>query len=225
MTSRYALYEIDKLRERFSLNVGLPRGVKPRYNVSPVQLVPAVVMRNGVRAVEKMIWGLIPVGAKDANSVFRYKTFAVKSEGILDKPSLRTALRSQRCIIPVNGFYEWKNLPDGKRPFYIRPTSHELAGLAGLYSEWIDPDGVAHSVCTVITIDSETESDMTPSRLPIFVEKTDETDWLNPELGDLSTLFRIMRPSDPDQLEIIPVRDAVNSTKVDSPDLIERIVR
>lgn len=225
MTSRYALYEIGKLRDRFLLDVGLPRGVKPRYNVSPVQEVPVIVLRDGKRMVERMIWGFVPVGAKDTNSVFRYKTYVFSSENILNKSSLRTALRTQRCIIPVNGFYEWKRLPNGKRPFYIRLKSNELAGLAGVYGEWVDPTGVARGVCTVITIDSETESDMTPSRLPVIVDPSDESDWLNPESGDLSTLFRIMRPCDVNEIEVIPVSDAVNSTKPDSPDLIEKLQR
>lgn len=225
MASRYALYEINKLRSRFALDVGLPRGVKPHYNISPVQEVPVVLQRAGQRVVERMIWGFVPSSAKDTNSVFRYKTFAVKSEGILDKPTLRTALRSQRCIIPVNGFYEWKNLESGKRPFYIRTNTHELFGLAGLYGEWTDPDGAVHGVCTILTISSGTESDMTPSRLPIVVEQADEADWLNPELGDLSTLFRVMRPFDTGKLEIIPVSDTVNSTRPDMPDLIERFQR
>ena len=225
MTSRYALYETDQLRDRFALDVGLPRGVRPHYNVSPVQEVPVVVLRDGKRVVERMIWGFVPTGAKDTNSVFRYKTFASRSEGILDKPALRTALRSQRCIIPVNGFYEWKTLASGKRPFYIRLKTHELIGLAGVYSEWTDPAGVVHGVCTVITIDSETESDMTPRRLPVIVDVADEADWLNPELSDLSTLFRIMRPYDAEKLEIIPVSDAVNSTKLDASDLIEKFQR
>ena len=222
MTSRYALYETDKLRDRFALDAGLPRGVKPRYNVSPVREVPVVLLRDGQRVVERMIWGFVPAGAKDMNSVFRYKTYAVKSEGILDKPTLRTALRAQRCIVPVNGFYEWKNLASGKRPFYIRTDTHELFGLAGLYGEWTDPEGVRRGICTVLTIDSETDSDMTPRRLPIIVDQADETDWLNPELGDLSTLFRIMRPYDASKLSIIPVSDEVNSTKLDRPDLIDR---
>lgn len=225
MTSRYALYETDKLRDRFSLDAGLPRGVKPHYNVNPVQEVPVIVLRDGKRLVERMIWGFVPEGAKDTNSVFRYKTYASKSEGILDRTALRAALRTHRCIIPVNGFYEWKNLESGKRPFYIRLKSHELAGLAGLYSEWTDAAGVVRGVCTVITIDSEAESDMTPRRLPIIVDAVDESDWLNPELSDLSTLFRIMRPIDVDKLEIIPVSDAVNSLKVDTPELIEKFQR
>lgn len=221
MTSRYALYEIDKLRDRFALDVGLPRGVKPHYNISPVQEVPVVVSREGKRVVERMIWGFIPVGAKDTNSVFRYKTFAVRSEKILETHTYRTAVRSQRCLIPTNGFYEWKQAPSGKQPFYLRPRTHELAGLAGIYSEWTDPEGVAHGVCAVITIDSESDNDTIPSRLPVIVDRDDETDWLNPEVSDLSSLFRIMRPYGASKLEIIAVSDAVNSTKVDTPNLIK----
>ncbi|MNR44581.1 hypothetical protein D3C85_1633420 [compost metagenome] len=64
---------------------------------------------------------------------------------------------------------------------------------------------------------------MTPSRLPVIVHPDDETDWLNPEISDINTLYRIMRPYDPDQLEIIKISDAINSTKIDKPYLIERV--
>jgi putative SOS response-associated peptidase YedK len=222
MSSRYALYEIDKLRDRFNLSSGVPKGVKPHYNISPVQSVPVVISRDDKNQMEIMKWGFIPKGAANANSVFRYKTFIARSEGIFDKPTWQTAVRSSRCLIPANGFYEWKKTADSKQPFYIQPTDQPVFAFAGLYSSWTDPDGKEWGMCSIVTTNSAAESDMIPSRLPVIVHPDDETDWLNPEISDINTLYRIMRPYDLDQLKIIKVNDTVNSAKIDNPGLIKR---
>lgn len=225
MASRYALYEIDKLRDRFAPESGTPKGVKPSYNISPVQTVPIIISRDGVNTITTAKWGFIPSGAKDANSVFRYKTFIARSEGIIDKPTWKTAIRAQRCLIPANGFYEWKKSNEGKNPFYIQATDQPLFAFAGLYSTWTDPEGVEHMMCAIVTTNSGAESDMIPGRLPVILHPDDEADWLNPAIDDVSTLYKIMRPYDPDLLSIIRVGEGINSTKIDTPQLIERFVR
>ena len=223
MSSRYALFDTGSLRDRFALANGVPKGVKPHYNISPVQTVPVVVSRDGKNEMELMKWGFIPSGAPNANSVFRYKTFSARSEGIFDKPTWQTAIRSSRCLIPANGFYEWKKTADKKQPFYIHPTDQSTFAFAGLYSTWTDPEDNEWGTCSIITTNSGAESDMTPSRLPVIVHPDDEADWLNPEISDINTLYKIMRPYDPDLLEIIKVGDDINSTKIDKPHLITRL--
>lgn len=223
MSSRYALFEIDKLRDRFALASGVPKGVKPHYNISPVQSVPVIISRDGKNEMELMKWGFIPKGAPNANSVFRYKTFSARSEGIFDKPTWQVAIRSSRCLIPANGFYEWKTTASGKQPFYLHATDQPVFAFAGLYSSWTDPDGKEWGTCSIVTTNSGAESDMTPSRLPVIVHPDDEADWLNPEISDINTLYRIMRPYDADQLEIVRVSDDINSAKIDKPHLIVKV--
>lgn len=223
MSSRYALYEIDKLRDRFALASGVPKGVKPHYNISPVQSVPVVVSRDGKNEMERMKWGFISKGAPDTNSVFRYKTFNTRSESIFDKPAQRTAIRMSRCLIPANGFYEWKKTSDGKQPFYITPHDQPLFAFAGIYSSWTDPEGKEWATCSIITVGSDVEDDTAPSRLPIIIRPNDEADWLNPEINDVGVLYRFMTPYPADQLDIIEVGDAINSTKIDTPKLIEKV--
>ena len=225
MSSRYALYEIDKISRRFADGSGMPKGVKPHYNVSPAQSVPVIVSRDGVNQIEIMKWGFIPAGAKDTTAVFRYKSYNARSEGIFDKPTWSKVIRDQRCLIPANGFYEWKTSPLGENPFYIHPTDISLFAFAGVYSSWTDPEGTNWGMCSIVTTNSGSESDMMPSRLPVILHPDDEADWLNPAIGDINSLYRIMRPLDPDMLTIIRVSDDVNSTKVDKPYLIERLER
>lgn len=223
MTSRYALYETDKLRDRFTLVDGVPKGVRPHYNISPIYAVPVIVARDGKNTLELMKWGFVPKNASDANSVFRYKTFNARTEGIFGKPIWQEAIRSARCLVPANGFYEWKKTADGKQPFYIRPHDQTLFAFAGIYSSWIDPNGKQWHTCSIVTTPTGTVSDASPSRLPVIVHPDDEADWLNSDITDVSTLYRIMRPYDPAQLIIVPVGDGINSTKIDTPRLIEPI--
>ena len=120
MSSQYSLYEIDKISKRFAPESGVPKGIKPHYNISPAQSVVAIVNRDGVKQIESMKWGFIPNGARDTNSIFRYKTYNARAEAIFDKPTWSRAIREQRCLIPANGFFEWKNLETGKTPYYIQ---------------------------------------------------------------------------------------------------------
>ena len=225
MTSRYTLYEIDKLRDRFNLADGVPKGIKPSYNISPAQTITAVINDNGTNKIEKMKWGFIPAGAKDTNSIFRYKTFNARSEAVFDKPTWMTAIRSQRCLVPTNGFYEWKTSTTGKNPYYIQTIDQSLFAFAGIYGTWTDPVGVEHKMCSIITTNSDTDDDMTPSRLPVIVSPEDEADWLNPNISDMNSIYKIMKPYTPDKLTIIRVGPDINSTKIDKPYLITRLVK
>lgn len=220
MTSRYALYEIDKIRDRFNIEKGLPKGVKPHYNISPTQSVPVITNKDGINQIEFMKWGFLPVGAKDDNSIFRYKTFNARSETVFNKPTWMTAIRSRRCIVPVNGFYEWKTAANGKNPFIIQTTDQSLFGLAGVYSDWTDSGGNTHKMCAIITIDSETSDDMTPSRLPVIILPSDEATWLNPEINDMSSIYSVMQPYDLEKIKVTRVSPDVNSTKIDKPYLV-----
>lgn len=222
MSSQYALFEIDKISKRFAPESGVPKGVKPHYNISPAQEVVTIVNRNGVKTIEKMKWGFVPSDARDTNSIFRYKTHIAKAEVIFDKPTWSRAIREQRCLIPANGFYEWKNLETGKVPYYIQTAEQTLFAFAGIYSSWTDPDGVVHGMCAMITTASDTDNQAVPMRLPVIVRPEDEADWLNPVAGGMNLIYKIMKPLMPEQLKIYRVSDDIRSSKIDKPYLIER---
>lgn len=225
MISQYALYEINKISNRFAPASGVPKGVKPHYNINPAQFVVVVVNRDGINQIEQMKWGFIPVGAKDTNSIFRYKTFTARSEAVFDKPTWSRAIREKRCLIPANGFYDWKNLETGKTPYYIQIANQSLFAFAGIYSTWADPSGTIWGMCSVITTSTDTDNDMMPSRLPVIVSPEDEAEWLNPVVGDMNSIYKIMKPYDADQLKFTRVSDDIKSSKIDKPYLIERLAK
>ncbi|MDK2898991.1 MAG: hypothetical protein PWQ10_178 [Patescibacteria group bacterium] len=222
MTSRYALYEINKLRDRFNLPNGVPKGVKPHYNISPDQMVPVIINHDGINKLEMMKWGFVPTSAKNTNSIFRYKTYNARSESVFNKPTWMTAIRSQRCLVPANGFYEWKNIENKKYPYYIQPTDQTLFGFAGLYSSWTDTEGKEYGTCSIITINNESTSDMAPSRLPVIIMPEEESEWLNPKIDGMSSIYSIMKPYNLEKIKIIRVGQDIDSHKIDKPSLINK---
>ncbi len=224
MIERFALYSIDKLRDQFGLTRGVPKGVKINYNVQPTQRIPVIVQRGDAREMELMLWGFVPRNAKDTNSVFRYKTHQARSEDVFSKPTWQGVVRSQRCLIPANGFYEWRHSSEAKQAFYLHPTEQPLFAFAGIYSEWTDPQGVNHGICAIITTASDSGSDQIPSRLPVIVQQDEQATWLDPTVDDTQVLIRIMRPLEPQELTVTRVSDAIGSTKQSLPELIVPLV-
>ncbi|MET0980081.1 MAG: SOS response-associated peptidase [Candidatus Saccharimonadales bacterium] len=222
MCGRYALFQIEQLRERFRIANNLPGGLKARYNIGPSQLEPVVVQRNGASHIEVMKWGFIPRWAKDAKSIFRYKTFNARSEGIFEKPLWKTAIRRTRCLVPANGFYEWKDAADGKQPFYINPSDISLFSFAGLYGRWQDQTGFEWGTYSIIT--TQPNRDMSPihDRMPVILQPGDEALWLDPTVDD-DLLTHLMEPYPDDRLNITEVSRDVNAIKSDDAHLITPI--
>ena len=221
MPERYTLFEIEKLRDHFSLPNGVPAGVKKSYNISPTQLAPVIVSKDGVRTMERKMWGFIPATAKDTRSVFRYKTTVAKSEGIFDKPTWKDAVRRQRCLVPANGYYEWRKTIDGKRPFYIQIKDQPLVSLAGIYSSWTDPQGKEWGTFAIITAADDSHT----GRSPIIIAKIDEDEWLNPAVEDLNSVYGMMRPLSSDLLVAHKVTSDLKNVKLNSEKLLAPSVK
>ncbi len=217
MAERFVLFELENLRDRFALPKGVPTGVKISYNVSPTQLAPVIVSRDGERIMERKMWGLLPATAKDTRSVFRYKTTVVKSESVLGKHN--QLIRNQRCIVPVNGYYEWRKTKDGKRPFYVQLQDQPLVGLAGIYSTWTDATGKEQGTFAIITA----EDDSHTGRSPIVIPAHDEEAWLDPAVTDVSSIYSMLRPLSSDMLSAHKVTSDLKNSKLNSPALLEPV--
>lgn len=219
MPERFALYEIEKLRDQFALPDGVPAGVKKSYNVSPTQLAPVVLVRGDKRVIERKMWGFLPATAKDTRSVFRYKTTVAKSVNVFDKPMWEEPIRMQRCIVPANGYYEWRKTINGKRPFYVTIKDQPLVGLAGVYSTWTDPEGVEHGTFAIVTIGDDSHT----GRSPVVITPETEGDWLNPAVADVSSIFILMQPLPVELLVAHEVTTNLKNQKLNSPALLEPV--
>lgn len=222
MAERYTLFTIEKLRDRFQLPQGVPAGVKRNYNISPSALGAVVVSRDGVPVLERMKWGFIPATAKNDNSVFRYKTYLAKSEGIFSKATWQDSIRQRRCLVPANGYYEWRQTPDGKVPFYVRPADQELCALAGVYSTWTDPEGVQWGTYAIVTALHD-RGPKQPLQRPIILDKTRESEWINPDITDMSDIYGLMHITPDDELVSHQVTFDVKNTKANGERLISPV--
>jgi putative SOS response-associated peptidase YedK len=219
MISRYSLYTTGDLRDRFALASGLPKGIKPRYNVHPASRAPVVIHQDGQPVAKQMGWGLVPKGAKDTNSVFRYKTYNVPSEKILGKHSWETAVRHNRCLVPANGFYLLTGEGSDKQAYYVQLKDAALFAFAGIYNDW-GSDEAAGPTYAVITSEPPHSLRSVASRLPIILSRNEEARWLDTSVSDATALFDMLRPISSEQLVIIQVSADIYSLKTDTPRLI-----
>lgn len=222
MCGRYTITVTEEeLMLRFMLESSTPF-YEPRYNVAPGQMVPAIINNGAQNKLGQLRWGLIPSWAKDAK--IGYTMINARVETIADKPAFRTSLRSKRCIIPADGFYEWKLTEDGKQPMRIVKRTGQLFAMAGLYDTWVSPEGDKISSCTIITTVPNKTMAGIHDRMPIILRKQDEAAWLDRSIQDVNLLQSlIVQPYPDEELRVYPVTKAVGNVKNDSPDNIKEV--
>lgn len=221
MIDHYALFGIDKLTDRFGLSDGVPKGVKPSYNITPTNMAPVIVQSEAKVHIRKMNWGLVSSGAKDLNSVFRYKTHTVQSEKVFSKASWDTAIRTQRCIIPANGFYMIRR--DTNEAYYFTQSDEQLLALAGFYTITLDSAGAEVTTFTLLTIESNDAMPLPFGRMPVILHQADEKTWIDPLVNGFSDVISGMRPYEGAPLSYRKVSSQVASSKIDKADLLSSV--
>jgi putative SOS response-associated peptidase YedK len=192
--------------------------IPPRYNIAPTQPV-AVIANNRADYLDFFVWGLIPSWAKDPSIGSRM--INARAETLAEKPSFRTALKRRRCLIPADGFYEWRTEGKIKAPMYIRLASGQPFALAGLWDNWHAPDGSEIRSCTIITGRPNALVAPIHDRMPIILPPDAYDLWLAAAEQDPRDLLPLLQPFDPAQMEAYPVDRRVNSPAQDSPACIQ----
>ena len=201
----------------------------PRYNVAPTDAVVAVATsRHGTRRLGRLSWGLVPHWVEGPRPGKRL--INLRSETLADRPGFRTILQRRRCIVPADGFYEWRPAGPGraKQPFLIRAVDGSLLAMAGLWDVWsptgagADPDARLRT-CTVLTTGPNALVATLHDRMPVLLPPDAWDAWLDPSVTDLGELLSLLRPCSDDLLELVPVGTRVNSVKNDDPNLIEPV--
>ena len=187
----------------------------PRYNIAPGASILAVRSNSNFSYLK---WGLIPSWAKDPKIGFKLSN--ARSETVQEKPSFRSAFKARRCVIPVDGFYEWK-LQDGKKkPYFIHCSDEELLLLAGLWESWRSPTGEEIETCCVLTTSAVLPIQSIHDRMPVFVKRRDLEEWLGPETNS-KKLTSIFSPSNTlAEIILTPVSSVVNSATIDNESCI-----
>jgi putative SOS response-associated peptidase YedK len=194
----------------------------PRYNLAPTQPVLAVRQtEEGTRELVPLRWGLVPSWSKGPDN--RFSMINARAETVDSKPAYRNAFKRRRCLIPSEGFYEWKAGEQGKTPYLIRRTDGAPFGMAGLWETWRDPDGEPLESCTVIVTDANDLVRSLHDRMPVILAPEDYAAWLDPHTKDTARLLKMLRPAESTAWELRQVSRKVNSPKNDSTDLLEPV--
>lgn len=200
-----------------------PARVIPRYNVAPSQ--PVMVVRNdphsGERALDFLLWGLIPSWSKDPAKLPHLINARV--ETVAEKPSFKGPFRYRRCLVPADGFYEWKRDGQEKQPFFIhRPDGHALA-IAAIWEEWEPSDGSLVETFALLTQEADVNMAQIHDRMPVMLGSHDFDLWLDPKRSGREVLPKIHATGTGD-LAFTPVSKRVNSAANDDPQLIEPVI-
>lgn len=191
----------------------------PRYNVAPTQTV-IVVNDDGTRHLAQMRWGLIPSWAKDP--AIGNRMINARAETIATKPAFRAGFRKRRCVIPADGFYEWRPLGRRKQPTYIALKSREPFGFAGLWESWTSQEGEEIKSCTIIT--TEANELLKPiHRMPVILTREAETIWLDPSIEEPAKLLPLLKRYPAAKMEYYAVSTWVNNPAHDSQVCIEAV--
>ncbi len=196
--------------------------IPPRYNLAPsLPILVARIASNGKRELTYLRWGLVPSWSKGPDA--RFSMINARAETLDQKPAYRGPFRYRRCLIPTEGFYEWRPERGGKQPYLIRMRSGRPFALAGLWDQWQDPNGSALETCSIIVTDANPLVAPIHDRMPVILPPEIWDSWLDPHQQDTRALRSLLVPCDPSSMETYPVSRAVNNTRNDDSSLIERV--
>lgn len=223
MCGRFTLTVLlEELMEIFQLDsISGIESLLPRYNIAPGQMIPAIIAHEGQYRLGELRWGLIPAWAKDEKIGFR--TINAKSETILDKPSFRDCFLRKRCIIPSDGFYEWKSSGNAKQPYRITMKDKSVFALAGLYDTWLSPDGRRISSCTILTAAANELVEGIHNRMPVILRKEAIAGWLDRSCQDVPYLMSLLKPYNAQEMAAYKVSVAVGNVKNTGAELIVEV--
>ncbi len=215
MCGRYTLSISEKLlKDHF--NAKLTESFKPRFNAAPSQNLP-VVTNLDPGQIQFFQWGLVPFWAKD--EMIGSKLINARSETLLEKPSFRDSARKRRCLIPADGFYEWKRSGQTKTPFRIHLKDRSVYSMAGLWDSWEISDKHYLNSFTVITTEANEKVGEIYDRMPVILPKDAEQAWLSNDL-DQDNIESLLMSYPAEEMDYYAVSTELNRVENDFPELI-----
>ena len=222
MCGRFVQYNLlQAVQQIFNIDT-ISFEVIPNYNVAPTQDILAVIKHNNENKLEKLHWGLVPFWAKDISIGSRM--INARAETVAVKPSFRTAFKKRRCLIPADGFYEWKGEKGKKQPYYVSNSSGEPFEFAGLWEIWTNKENAEESVyksCAIITTTAIGTIREIHHRMPVILDPKFHEKWLNAEIQDPKELEIILKDGLIHDMKYYPVSKLVNSVKNNDPNCIK----
>jgi putative SOS response-associated peptidase YedK len=210
MCGRYRLSRRKQIIEEHFDSVSGEEDWAPRFNIAPTQPVP-VIRQNAkepVRELSMMRWGLIPSWAKDSSVAA--SMINARSETASTKPASRDALKSRRCLVPADGFYEWVRTGKAKQPYCFEVNEGELFAFAGIWDRWRDPSGSWLKTCSILTTTPNAVTSTVHDRMPVILDPDSYDLWLDPGMRDVRAASDLLKPYDARLMRCYPVSTRVN---------------
>jgi putative SOS response-associated peptidase YedK len=201
--------------------ISAPADIPRSFNIAPSSKVLAVRYLETGKELSLLRWGLIPPWAKDASPA--KAMINARSETAAEKALFRNAFRNRRCIIPVNGFFEWNRADKSKQPYYNRMISNQVMGLAGLWERWTSDDGETLESCAILTVSANSLIRTIHDRMPVIIQPEDYSRWLDQYITDPVVVNQLCVPCQSEKLEIFPVSSFVNNPRNNSAECIARL--
>lgn len=205
-------FRLGKGREALKKFFGASNDIEwePRYNLAPTQDIPTVRQdaHEAKRVLSLMRWGLIPSWSKDASGGARM--INARSESAADMPAFRDALRSRRCLIPADGFYEWQKLGKTKQPFCFSLRDDDIFAFAGLWDRWKSPEGTWIKTCSILTTNANDLVRDIHDRMPVILSPDAYDLWLDPGFKDREGVADLLKPLPASAMKKFAVSTRVN---------------
>lgn len=215
MCGRYVLKAtLPDIARMLGMDVDL--ALEPRYNIAPTTEVLACRMEApGEKALARLRWGLVPHWAKQAEG--GYRMINARAETVAGKPAFRGPFRKRRCLIPADGYYEWKSVGGRKQPYYFSMKDQRPFCFAGLWDRWRPAEGEPLETCTIITTGANALGAPVHPRMPVILPPDAYDPWLDPSLDRAEDVLPLLAPFPPDAMTVYPVSTLVNNARVDEP--------
>lgn len=223
MCGRFVIFStLEQLQQHFPIEKTMSE-VTSNYNVAPTQEIYVIIRHEGLNVLEKLHWGLVPHWTKDVST--GYKMINARMETVSSKPSFRDAFRKRRCLIPADGFYEWKGPKGDKHPFYITLPDEKPLAFAGLWEIWRDKDNQdqTYRSCTIITRDAGRYLKDIHDRMPAILPPDLYQAWLDDDNHDTKRLEEILAEKTVTEFKTRQVSKQVNSVKINKPSNIATV--
>jgi putative SOS response-associated peptidase YedK len=211
-------YRLSRRKQIIEEHFGATSGEEdwsPRYNIAPTQPVPIIRQnpKEPVRQISLVRWGLIPSWAKDMSG--SASMINARSETAAAKPAFRDALKSRRCLVPADAFYEWQRTGTTKQPFCFEVRDGQLFAFAGLWERWKDPSGTWIKSCSILTTTANAVTSTVHDRMPVILDPSNYDLWLDPGMTNVDAACDPLKPYDAGLMRSYPVSARVNSVAND----------
>ena len=224
MCGRYRLSRHKQiLEEWFDSPADRETDWSPRYNIAPTQPVPVIRHdpRQPMRTRSLLRWGLIPSWSKDASGAARM--INARSETAATLPAFRDALKSRRCLVPADGFYEWQRTGKAKQPYCFEVNDGTLFAFAGIWDRWPNPTGAWIETCSIFTTTPNAVTSPVHDRMPVILDPDSYDLWLDPGFKDAVAVSDLLKPFDARLMRCFPVSARVNQVANDDQECSARV--